>query len=83
MATSGTPVAPEDQPEATAQPEPIVLDLGKKTRKAIRRLRKGKGKLMAQVLDTHADLRASGICDASAQPIIVVVRQKAKRRGLW
>jgi hypothetical protein len=84
MATTGTPVAAADKAETSkARPEPIVLDLGKKKRKAIRRLRKGKGRLMEQILDTHAQLSSSGVCEPSAQPVVVVVRQKPKRRGLW
>lgn len=58
---------------------PIVLDLGKKSRKQIRRLRKGRGNLMDRVTDVIADLKAEGTIDAAAQPVIIVVRQRAKK----
>lgn len=58
---------------------PIVLDLGKRTRKQIRRLRKGNGKLMDRIESAIQDLKADGTVAGSARPIIVVVRQKSKR----
>jgi hypothetical protein len=57
---------------------PIVLDLGTKKRKAVKRLRKGEGKLLDDVMDTIEELRTSGTLSQSAQPVIVVVREKRK-----
>lgn len=83
MATTATPAATAELAESSTKPEPIILDLGKKKRKDVRKLRKGKGKLMTKVLDTHAQLSASGVTAPSSQAVIVVVREKPKRRGLW
>ena len=58
---------------------PIVLDLGKRSRKQVRRLRKGKGRLMDRIESVIQDLKAEGTVSGSARPIIVVVRQRAKR----
>jgi hypothetical protein len=66
-------------PAITADKDaPIVLDLGKKSRKQVRRLRKGRGKLMDRIADVIQDLKADGSITTSAQPVIIVVRQRAK-----
>ncbi len=57
--------------------EPIIVDLGKKKQKDVRKLRKGKpGKLLDRVQETLTHLRESGAITADAQPIIFVVRQR-------
>jgi hypothetical protein len=68
---------------------PVVLDLGRKSKKKIKALRKGKqGKLMAQVTEAIAQLKAEGVVAANAQPIVVVVRERNTNRmrnlpSLW
>lgn len=60
----------------------IVVDVGKrKTRKAINRLRKGRGALMGQVDELIGDLLEQKVIDESNQPIVLVVREK--RSGSW
>ncbi len=71
-----------DVPSAT---NPIVVDLGKKSRKDIRRLRRGRpGKLIDQVSNLMQELKAAGTISDSAQPVVVVVRQRTRGglRGL-
>ncbi len=58
----------------------IVIDLGKKKRKAVKRLRKGEGKLMDEVKYCIEELRNAGAIEGPARPVIVVVREKAKQR---
>jgi hypothetical protein len=58
---------------------PVVVDLGRKSRKQVKRLRRGGGGLLDSVLDAVSDLRRSGEISATAQPVIVVVREKRKR----
>lgn len=61
---------------------PVVLDLGRKSKKKIKALRKGKqGKLMAQVAEAIAQLKAEGVVAANAQPIVVVVRERSENRA--
>jgi Family of unknown function (DUF6200) len=55
---------------------PIVLDMGRKSRKQIRRLRRGEGKLMNRITGVIDELKNSGTITAGAQPIIVVVRER-------
>ncbi len=64
---------------------PLVVDLGKKRRKQIRRLRKGQGKLMDEINHLVDELRTSGSIPASTQPLVVVVRQKRRTKslGIW
>lgn len=61
--------------------EAIVIDLGKKTRRQVRKLRRGKpGRLMNRVEEALEHLRENGAVAADTQPIVIVVRQRAKRR---
>lgn len=59
----------------------VLLDLGKKRRKHIKRLRKGKGRLMRQVDDTVAQLKEEEAIDPNSQVVVVVVKEKRKSRG--
>jgi soluble P-type ATPase len=65
---------------------PIIVDLGKKRRKLVKRLRGGTGKLMDQVNETLQELKNAGTIGATAQPVIVVVRERrgsSARNLLW
>ncbi|MEZ4766987.1 MAG: hypothetical protein R2844_00980 [Caldilineales bacterium] len=68
-----------------AEPESMMLlDLGSKSKKSIRRLRKGRGKLMRRVASTIDDLKADGEIAENSQVVVVVVKQKAKKmKGWW
>jgi hypothetical protein len=63
--------------------KPIVIDFGKHSRKNVKKICKGKsGKLMDKVHDAVAQLREEGVMAVSAQPVIIVVRQRRRsRRG--
>lgn len=77
---NGSPTQKQDEEETSR--EPIVLDLGKKNRKQVRKLKRGKpGRLMDRVEEAIEHLRESGAMSESAQPVVIVVRQKPKRRG--
>jgi hypothetical protein len=62
---------------------PVVVDIGKKRRKQVKQLRRGKGKLVAQVQACIEELRTAGTIAASVQPVIVVVQEKRRSRRLW
>jgi len=63
---------------------PIVVDLGKRRRKLIRLLRRGEGPLMDDVKVCVEELRSAGTIGATAQPVIVVVSPKRRKRpGLF
>ncbi|WP_342374841.1 hypothetical protein NVS55_26390 [Myxococcus stipitatus] len=63
-----------------SEAHPVFLDLGKKSAKAVKKLRKGKGRLLDDVRETLQDLQTSGRVAANAQPVIVIVRAKPKRK---
>ncbi len=61
-------------------PLPIIVDLGKQGRKRVKGLRRGTGRLMDEVNGCLAELRTAGTLSATAQPVVVIVRQKGRRR---
>jgi hypothetical protein len=66
---------------AADTPPPVIIDLGKKRRKQVKALRRGKpGKLMDRVNEVIARLRAEGAIAGSAQTVVVVVTERP--RGL-
>jgi len=74
------PAADGANSTSETQPRPpIVVDLGKRSRKKIKRLRRGKGPLMSETQGVLAELRQAETIDGDAQVVIVVVKQKNKR----
>lgn len=61
----------------------LLLDLGAKSKKSVRRLRKGRGKLMSKINGAIEDLKAEGEISENSQVVVVVVKQRARKRGLW
>lgn len=68
---------------SSAADGPIVVDLGRRGRKAIKKLRKGDGKLMDEAEACVQELKDSGAVPASAVPIIIIVREKRKTPKLF
>jgi len=62
-----------------ADASPIILDIGRKNRKQVKQLRQGKGKLLQEVNNCIEELKTSGNITASAQPVIVIVRERPRR----
>jgi hypothetical protein len=62
--------------EGHEKPQLVLVELAKRrSPKQVRRLRKGRGKLMADIDDVIADLTEAGTIKAGAQPVVVVVRE--------
>lgn len=59
----------------------LVLDMGSRSKKQIKRLRKGEGRLMDRLQDTLDALRSEGQL-SSENPVVVIVKEKRKSRGL-
>ena len=74
-------IATEKKTESLSE-APIVVNLGKQRRKRIKQLVQGKGKLMDELNDVVAELRTAGKIAPVAQQIIVVVKERPRRRGL-
>lgn len=68
--------------ESATSHAPIVVDIGKKRRKQIKQLREGRGKLMDEVNSLLQELKTAGSISTSAQPVVIVVREKRKARSL-
>ncbi|PYV37846.1 MAG: hypothetical protein DMG06_27035 [Acidobacteria bacterium] len=67
------------QANRVAPEPPIVLDLGRKRRKQIKLLKKGTGKLMAEVQDCIQELKQAGTVTEQVRPVIVLVRERRRR----
>jgi Family of unknown function (DUF6200) len=60
-----------------AKPELVIVDLGKRQRpKQVRRLRKGRGKLVRRIDAIVDELIQAGTVKANAQPVVIVVREE-------
>jgi hypothetical protein len=62
---------------------PVIVDLGKKRRKLVKKLRRGSGRLMDDVQNTLEELRSAGSVSANAQPVIVIVRERRRSRDKY
>ncbi len=61
---------------------PIVIDAGSRSKKAIKRLKKGKGKLLREVHEEVASVHevlGDEIEGAEIIPVVVIYRRKVKR----
>ena len=72
--------APKDSDEGGIV---CVVDLGEHSRRRVRRLRRGEGRLMEKVEDAVASLQSNGVLASNAQTVVVVVRQEPSLSGLW
>lgn len=73
------------KPASASEPHgetPIVVDIGTQRPKRIKQLRQGRGKLMDEINLLLNELRADGAISSSAQPVIVVVRERTPARSL-
>jgi len=68
----------ETKPPMAKESDVIVVDLGKKRRKQIKALRRGKGKLMDRVKRCLEELKASGTISGAAVPVVIVVEEESQ-----
>jgi hypothetical protein len=66
----------DSAPPAPAKGNLTVIDLGEHSRKRIKKLRRGEGRLMEKIEDTLSDLEEQGVIEASAQTVVIVVREE-------
>jgi|SoiMethySBSTD1v2_1073268.scaffolds.fasta_scaffold93696_2 hypothetical protein len=76
------PVRPVS-PDTSDGPDPLIIDLGKQRRKDVKRLREGSGPLVEEVASCLRELRESGQITRDAQPVVIVVRERKKKKTLW
>jgi hypothetical protein len=70
---------------ASAEQSMVIVDLGKRSKKQVKKLRKGGGRLMDRIGQTVDQLRAEQEIDAKAEVVVFVVRERDPRtKGiLW
>ena len=68
-----------DDPHDETSGRTVIVDLGKRSRKQVKRLKKGKGKLPAKIEDVTAQLVEAGEISAAADVVIVTVERKADK----
>ena len=67
-----------------ARPQLVLVELGKRqTPKRIRRLRKGRGKLLQRIDGIVDELFQAGTIKANSQPVVIVVREKPRLPVAW
>ena len=79
----------KDNPKAGTAEAPhltpsIVIDLGRRSKKAIKRLKRGEGRLVHEVNQAVDQVRATlPETDKNKQiiPVVIVYRKKGKRKG--
>lgn len=59
-----------------------VVEVGQYSRKQIKRLRKGEGKLLSNVEQIIQDLKADGVLNGNSNTVVLVVRQEVSLRSL-
>jgi hypothetical protein len=69
---------PNTPTKTAAEAGPVVIDLGKKSRSKIKDLVRGTGSVVNEVQTTVDELKLKGMVSAEVQPIIVVVKERAK-----
>ncbi|MBV8305413.1 MAG: hypothetical protein JOZ04_14475 [Acidimicrobiia bacterium] len=70
--------------KATGSEKPIVVvDLGRRSRKQVKRLRRGEGRLMERVDQTIDQLRAEKEIDPNSEVVVFVVKEKDRRKGIF
>ncbi len=83
------PTAESSETTATAEKpreaisEMCVVDLGEHSRRSIKKLRRGEGRLMDKVEDAILSLREEGILASGAQAVVVVVREESRFEELF
>jgi len=71
---------PAGEPVATT---PVVLDLGKASKKSIKQLKQGRGKLLDDVQEAMREVRTSLGAQGDGKqfiPVVVLYRKRSKRR---
>jgi hypothetical protein len=80
MATQPTATEEREQrkPEKHSKSRLVMVELARRrSPEQVRRLRRGRGKLVADIEDAVEELVKSGTIKADAEPVVIVVREAA------
>lgn len=76
MAAQATTAAESREHEKHAKPQLVVVELAKRrTPEQIKRLRKGRGKLLSDIDEVVGELLEAGTIKANTQPVVIIVRE--------
>ncbi len=74
----------KEDAEKVGGPQLVVVELARRrSPDQIKRLRKGRGRLVDDIDDTLVELVKSGTISADAQPVVIVVRETMASSLLW
>ena len=68
---------------STEMTQPVIIDLGKQKNRAVKNLKKGKGKLWGEVLDVVEEVKDMLGAEADGKvlvPIVMIYREKPKQK---
>ncbi|GAB4579389.1 MAG: hypothetical protein Fur0022_21270 [Anaerolineales bacterium] len=78
------PIPTQENHKITAEVmTPVIVNLGKKKKKTIKRLKRGKGPAMDEVLDVIEQVQVTLGAQADGKlilPVVVIYRQKTRNR---
>lgn len=78
-------MAEESVNTSTEMTQPVIIDLGKQRRRALKSLKRGEGKLWDEVLDVVEEVKDMLDTDADGKvlvPVILIYRERSQRRRL-
>jgi hypothetical protein len=61
--------------------DPVIIELGRVSKKKVRQFLRGEGPLLSDIDENLNELKANGTVAANAQLVIVVVKQKRRKRS--
>ena len=67
---------PDQASPSPSAPSPVVLKLGRQSKKKFKQLKDGRGPLMARVMESVGQMQTSGVIDPEAAPVIIVICQE-------
>ena len=70
---------------STEMTQPVIIDLGRQKRRALKNLKQGEGKLWEEVLDVVEEVKDLLGTDAEGKvlvPVILIYRERSRRRRL-
>lgn len=76
-------MAEEDVKTSAEMTQPVIIDLGKQKNRALKNLKKGKGKLWGEVLDVVEEVKDMLGTEADGKvlvPVVLIYREKPKRK---
>ena len=75
--------ATDDSSDAAPSSNVCIIDVGTQSRKRIKKLKRGEGKLMSKIDDIVQDLIDEKVVPAGAATVVVIVKQEKSIMGMF